>query len=117
MDFPGHLYNCETCHAAGTYSSVPLNTLASTYEANNGAVATPADVKTSLTSTPNASDIVTTPFAAACVSCHDSNSAQAHMKTQGGQVKVARSALILTGEACAVCHGAGKELDPAKVHK
>ena len=117
MDFPGVLNNCDTCHVTGSYSGVPLNTLASTYEANNGAVATPADVAKSLASTPNASDIVTTPFAAACVSCHDSNSAQAHMKTQGGQVKVARSALILTGEACAVCHGAGKELDPAKVHK
>ena len=117
LGFPGILRKCETCHVAGTYSSAPANALASTYEANNGAVATPADVKLSLASTPNASDRVTTPFTAACVSCHDSAPAQAHMKLNGGQIMVNRSALSLGGESCAVCHGAGRDQDPAAVHK
>ena len=117
LGFPGILRKCETCHVAGTYSSAPANALASTYEANNGAVATPADVKLSLASTPNASDRVTTPFTAACVSCHDSAPAQAHMKLNGGQILVNRSTLSLNGESCAVCHGAGRDQDPAAVHK
>jgi OmcA/MtrC family decaheme c-type cytochrome len=117
LGFPGILRKCETCHVSGTYSSVPANTLASTYEANNGAIAAPADVKLSLASTPNASDRVTTPFAGACVSCHDSSPAQAHMKLNGGQIMVNRSTLSLTGESCAVCHGAGRDKDPAAVHK
>ena len=86
-------------------------------EANNGAIATPADVKLSLASTPNASVRVTTPFAGACVSCHDSAPAQAHMKLNGAQILVNRSTLSLTGESCAVCHGAGRDKDPAAVHK
>ena len=65
---------------------------------------------------PNANDVVTTPFAAACVSCHDATTAQVHIKSNGGQIKVLRSALSLSGESCAVCHSAGKEFDPAKVH-
>ena len=117
LGFPGILRNCETCHAAGTYSGAPANALASTYEANNGAIATPADAKLSLASTPNASDRVTTPFAGACVSCHDSAPAQAHMKLNGGQIMVNRSTLSLGGESCAVCHGAGRDKDPAAVHK
>src|SRR3990172_2022603 len=109
LGFPGILRKCETCHVAGSYSSAPASTLASTYEANNGAVATPGDVKLSLASTPNASDRVTTPFTAACVSCHDSAPAQAHMKLNGGQIMVNRNTLSLTGEACVVCHGAGRD--------
>jgi hypothetical protein len=58
-----------------------------------------------------------TPFTAACVTCHDSAPAQAHMILNGGQIKVNRSALNSAGESCAVCHGAGAEFDPVKVHK
>lgn len=115
--FPNVLSNCEaSCHRSGTYSSVPANTLASIYEANNGTVPiTPAAYKLSFAQ-PNASDKVTTPFAAACVSCHDKVPAQAHISLNGGQIKANRSALALSGEACAACHAAGKEFDPVKVH-
>ena len=116
--FPGILSNCEVaCHKPGTYSSVPAGTLASTYEANDATFSpmTTAAYKTSFKQ-PNATDIVSSPSAAACVSCHDNAPAQAHMIGNGGQIKVLRSALVLANETCAVCHGGGREFDPAKVH-
>lgn len=122
IGFPGNLNNCESCHKAGTYSSVPANTLLTSVEADDGARTgaggsrIPADAKTSLNQ-PNLADKVTTPFTAACVSCHDGAVAKAHMATQGGQILVARSAANAAGEACAVCHAAGKPEDPAVVHK
>lgn len=131
MAFPGKLKNCETCHVSGTaaattFNTVPANTLASTYETIDAAydaaitagTATVALAKTALgLKTANATDHVTTPFAAACVSCHDSTAAKAHFTLNGGQLQVSRSLLVLTGEACNVCHGAGAQLDTAKVHK
>lgn len=124
MDFPGKLNNCATCHvsttsATTTYNTVPLSTLASTYESINAAyVATPTTVtaKAAL-SAANPEDKVTTPFAAACVSCHDSAPAQAHIRASGGQIQVARSMLALNNESCATCHGPGKAEDAAIVHK
>jgi OmcA/MtrC family decaheme c-type cytochrome len=126
MDFPGQLNNCETCHIAGTYSAVPLNALPSTYETVDAAydaaiatgTATTALAKGALsTTTANGTDRVTTPFAGACVSCHDSAASKAHIKLQGGQLQVNRSTAGLVGsESCATCHGAGRSEDPAIAH-
>ena len=121
IGFPAKLTNCENCHIRGTYSNVPANVLSSTQEADNGVFITgtsrtTADAKAALKQ-PNALDKVTTPFTAACVSCHDKAPAKAHMASNGGQILVARSAQNIAGEACAVCHAAGKEADPAVVHK
>ncbi len=121
IGFPGILKKCESCHISGTYSGVPANVLATTYEADNGVFVngtsrTTADAKAAL-SAPNAGDKVTTPFAAACVTCHDKSAAKAHIALNGGQVLALRSALNLAGESCGVCHGAGSEFDPVKVHK
>ena len=133
MDFPGKLNNCETCHTtatgdATTYNSVPAGALVSTYESVDaaydaaGAAATPAMAKAAL-NTSNTFDIVTTPFAAACVSCHDNNAAKAHMTINGGAVSLKRSLAqpslrtLEDVESCAVCHGPGRESDTKKVHK
>jgi OmcA/MtrC family decaheme c-type cytochrome len=127
MDFPGRLNNCEGCHVAGSYSGVPLNTLPSTYETIDAAYdaaitagnATTVHAKNALATTnANATDHVTTPFAAACVSCHDGASTQSHIKLQGGQIQVNRNTVgAVVGESCTTCHGAGKSEDPAVVHK
>lgn len=122
IKFPGNLQKCESCHKPGTYSSVPANTLVSTYEADNSArtgtagARTAADAKASL-ATPNVADSVTTPFTAACVSCHDKATPIVHMKSNGGQILVARNAANSALETCSVCHAAGRDADPAVVHK
>jgi OmcA/MtrC family decaheme c-type cytochrome len=120
IGFPGILNDCKSCHTPTGYSGVPANTLASRQEADNGVFLngtnrTPADAKAAL-ATVNANDLVTTPFTAACVSCHDSAIAKAHMNQNGGQVLALRSTLNLAGESCSVCHGAGATYDPVKVH-
>lgn len=130
MDFPGKLNNCETCHVTAlttdqkTYNFVPANTLMSTYESIDaayaagiaGGTATPAMAKTAL-NTASPTDIVSTPFAAACVSCHDNAATKAHVSLNGGVVKAARNTAVGDVEACAVCHGPGRDFDTVKVHK
>ncbi|HEY0885656.1 MAG TPA: OmcA/MtrC family decaheme c-type cytochrome [Ramlibacter sp.] len=124
MDFPGRLNNCETCHVAGTYSSVPLNALPSTYEsidaayaaAITGGTATPALAKAAL-STNNGTDRVTSPFAGACVSCHDSAAAKSHIQLQGGKLQVNRNSGVAGSESCVTCHGPGRSEDPVIAHK
>jgi OmcA/MtrC family decaheme c-type cytochrome len=134
MDFPGKLNNCETCHVTATadqktYDFVPAGALASTYESINaayaagiaGGSATTAQAKTAL-NTKNDQDIVRTPFAAACSSCHDNTPAQAHIAIMGGQLNVARSVALPASrpledvESCAVCHGPGRDFDTSRVH-
>jgi OmcA/MtrC family decaheme c-type cytochrome len=130
MDFPGKLNNCETCHvtaattAQKTYNFIPANSLMSTYESVNAdyaaailsGTATPAMAKASRT-TANATDIVTTPYAGACVSCHDNAAVKAHIRLNGGQLEVPRSMANPANESCAVCHGTGAEFDTVKVHQ
>ena len=134
MDFPGKINNCETCHVAGTFSSVPANALASTYEsidaayasAIGGATATTALAKTAL-NTANATDKVNSPYVAACIGCHSSTNAQTHFGLyKSAVVQQARSvfaATVASGTSdatagvCASCHGVGKDKDVVVVHK
>ncbi|MEK6374902.1 MAG: OmcA/MtrC family decaheme c-type cytochrome [Acidobacteriota bacterium] len=91
--FPGDRRNCATCHTAGSFL-LPL---------------------------PPGEDNVTTlrdyfspqgPATAACLGCHDGRDAAAHAylntTTFGGTAEPA--------EACATCHGIGKDQDVAKAH-
>lgn len=121
--YPGMLHECQTCHTYNGYSGASANTLASRQEADNGvflngANRTPADAEAALATT-NAADLMTTPFTASCVSCHDSSHAKHHMTMteHGGQIRVLRSAMDSTKESCVTCHGPGKPKDPIKVHK
>jgi OmcA/MtrC family decaheme c-type cytochrome len=61
--------------------------------------------------------LVSSPISAACFACHDTLAAKSHMQTQGGAIYEPRSSALLKGEACLVCHGAGKDKDVAAVHK
>ncbi|HCZ33559.1 MAG TPA: hypothetical protein DHV93_08970 [Holophagaceae bacterium] len=120
IGFPGILNNCQSCHTYNGYDGVPAKTLASRQEADNGVFLngtnrTPADAKAAL-ATINDDDMMTTPFTASCVSCHDSSAAKAHMTLNGGQVLVKRTTLNSAAESCAVCHGASAEFAPSKVH-
>jgi OmcA/MtrC family decaheme c-type cytochrome len=141
MDFPGRLTNCESCHvtytgatsgrgSVKTYATIPSGALVSTHESVDATysaaiaagTATPKMAKDSL-GTPNLTDIVRTPWAAACVSCHESDSTKAHVVINGGSLDVTRAAAqpavrpLEDVESCAVCHGPGREFDAAKVHK
>jgi OmcA/MtrC family decaheme c-type cytochrome len=127
-----------------TYAVIPAGSLVSTYESldwtyycaaqgkgytspnllcdSTPATATPKMAKDSLARA-NVTDTVSTPFTAACVSCHDGSTAKAHMSINGGSLNVTRAAAqpsprpIEDVESCAVCHGPGREFDTAKVHK
>ncbi len=134
MDFPGKINNCETCHVAGTFTSVPANALPSTYESIDAAyasaiaagTATTALAKTAL-NTANATDTVNSPYVAACVGCHASTKAQTHLSLFVNAVvqqprsvfaaNVAAGKTDVAAGACASCHGAGKEKDLAVAHK
>lgn len=124
LDFPGELNNCETCHIPGTYSNVPTNALASTNESVNVAGNTTTVLARAALDQPNDTDKVTSPYASACIGCHNSVPALSHIANSGGgKIDVSRSVFkagVLTsggGEGCAVCHGTGKGEDVAVVHK
>ncbi len=118
IGFPGILNNCQMCHTYNGYNVPTSGALLATRDQaiNVAGNTTPALAKAAL-ATSNATDLMITPFTATCFSCHDSAPAQAHMKLNGGQIRVARSALATAGESCAACHRSGADFDPVKVHK
>ncbi|MBE0619598.1 MAG: OmcA/MtrC family decaheme c-type cytochrome [Burkholderiales bacterium] len=130
--YPGILKNCETCHVAGSYdfsgtdnaAAVP-NRLYRTVAEGTTVTATfdtsPYIAQTAGTAygaswTPTtpaaATNLVNSPIAAACFSCHDSSTAQTHMSQDGGgSIYEARSTAMLKTENCLFCHGSGKLVD------
>jgi len=91
--FPGDLRNCSKCHA-GTAYQLPLNT-------GIANVNTPRDYFASQG-----------PATAACLGCHDSRDAAAHAYLNTTTFPGA----TISAEACATCHGAGKDWAAEKVH-
>jgi len=84
--FPASLKNCQLCHTPGTYLLPVRATLA--------------------TITPRGFQNPTPPTSTACISCHDSLSAEVH-----AFVNTAGSV-----ETCNVCHGEGREFAVSKLH-
>jgi OmcA/MtrC family decaheme c-type cytochrome len=110
VHFPGVLENCRTCHKPNTFT-LPLapGVLATTVDtgsilANPGYIADQAD------------DLVTTPAATVCATCHDSAIAQTHMEQNGAQFSILVTGVNNGAETCEVCHGPGRIADVSEVH-
>ena len=107
VHYPGKIYNCEGCHLADTYYPVdPDQVLGTTIDAND--TSTPAD------------DLVISPNAAVCSSCHIDTAARNHMLQNGADFdagKTAGNQLVTSGaEACDLCHGKGSVSDVGEAH-
>ena len=88
VTFPTEASACMTCHYEDTYrtDAVPANALMSTLVTTDGENATREAVIAARENMPNATDIVSSPIAAACGSCHTADAAQAHFEQNGGIV-------------------------------
>jgi OmcA/MtrC family decaheme c-type cytochrome len=139
--YPGVLNNCEQCHLPGTYdfssqssqaalpnliwSTVATGTIADTTAAQNSPyVATGNDYGTGFSAGAQAAGttLVNSPLTHACVGCHDSKSAIAHMRQNGGAFYETRSSFTKSGalenrETCMICHGSGRSADIKKAHR
>jgi OmcA/MtrC family decaheme c-type cytochrome len=93
VTFPGDRRNCAKCHVGTTYT-LPVATSAAS-------VTTPRDYFTTQG-----------PGTAACLGCHDNKDAAAHAYLN----TVTFPGATTGAEACATCHGVGKDWDAAKVH-
>ncbi len=140
VTFPGVLNNCLTCHVEGTYElPLPDDVLPSTERTTSGDPNEDRDtILASRDSVPNGTDLISTPTAATCYHCHDSDRAVAHMEQNGGQINVLLRETLTVGadfvgvgadtltrdevgvagmtEACAVCHGVDRIADLNIVH-
>ncbi len=106
--YPGHLNNCEGCHLEDTYYPVDPAVIPGT------TVDVGAD-RSSL-----ADDVVISPNASVCSSCHTSDVASQHMLQNGGDftaTKAETGALVSSGvETCSLCHGPGRSSDVRDMH-
>jgi OmcA/MtrC family decaheme c-type cytochrome len=122
--------NCLLCHTEGTYE-LPLtdNVLETTVRTTGTDDGLDGDdfaaVGTARGSVPNATDWVSTPTASTCYMCHDSATALAHIRQNGGVISIAnpdeasftQRQSVITVESCAVCHSSGKIADLNVVHQ
>lgn len=106
VHFPGKLGNCVTCHTDQGYK-LPLAA---------GVLATTVD--TSASAQDPSDDIVMTPIAAVCSSCHDDTVAKAHMTQNGANFSTSQAAIDAASvvEQCNVCHGDGRSAALDLVH-
>ncbi len=117
VTYPGKINNCEGCHLpstddepAGYYPVDSMLVSGTTFDANDP--------------TTFGDDVVTSPNAAVCSSCHMSSLARAHIEQNGGYfmrqgVKDAETGKMLPGadvETCALCHGPGRSADIRDMH-
>lgn len=98
VHYPAPLNHCNACHVNDSYQ-LPLQESVLATSVDAGAdKADPAD------------DVVTSPQAAVCASCHDSATAKTHMELNGASFATSQAdvdaGVVL--EQCSVCHGAGR---------
>jgi OmcA/MtrC family decaheme c-type cytochrome len=118
VTYPNELANCEACHMEGTYdTNLPMGELAGTRIVPS---ATPDDrtaVAAARGTVPNDEDIVWSPAAAACGSCHNGVQSVNHMIQNGSYIDGPRSGYLDGNvETCNVCHGTGRSVDAAVAH-
>lgn len=142
VTYPGVLKDCQQCHVAGSYDfSATANAAAApnllwTTEAkanmSNPTSAPSIGLSPWVTTLGNGQvdytndNLVSSPISSSCFGCHDSATALSHMQLNGGSLYV-RASTVTTGglrangfnkvEACAVCHGAGRDNDIAVMHR
>ncbi|MBT1443215.1 OmcA/MtrC family decaheme c-type cytochrome [Shewanella sp. JM162201] len=100
LNYPGDIGNCAQCHAKGDNGvltvALPLSSAVQPMALNDGSF--------------------TSPTAAVCSSCHESDSAKNHMTQQGGVFAGSKADASAGTESCATCHGQGGFVDVLKVH-
>ncbi|WP_129126617.1 OmcA/MtrC family decaheme c-type cytochrome [Geomonas oryzae] len=137
ITFPNMLGNCEACHVSqqsytpDVVSALVPRALPSTQVTRSAtSIATPttATLTAARATVPNPEDLVVAPITAACVSCHDTPLAKAHMQANGAQLGAAlngpsytdmgtlRTDLPSLTEQCVLCHGQGKVADVITMH-
>ena len=140
VKYPGVLKNCETCHLPGTYdfsnsaSSAALPNRLYRYTATGTLAASVStspyvttgvaygsgfsfNAATGVTTAAAGTTLVSSPITTACVACHDTSLAQAHMAANGGSFYVARSTALSQSETCMVCHATGRVADIKAMHE
>jgi OmcA/MtrC family decaheme c-type cytochrome len=106
VHYPGRLSNCTSCHTDSGFE-LPLD---------SGVLGSSID--TGADREDPSDDLVITPTAAACSSCHDDSVATAHMTANGASFSTSQAA-IDNGEVveqCSVCHASGRASDVAVKH-
>jgi OmcA/MtrC family decaheme c-type cytochrome len=115
VTYPGHLNNCEGCHLPPD----PRNDNYPYHPVEAGSIqGTTIDVGADLASPTD--DVVISPNASVCSSCHVSSLARTHMEQNGGNFAATKnpdgSLNPADVESCALCHGPGRSADVAEVH-
>ncbi|MCB1707787.1 MAG: OmcA/MtrC family decaheme c-type cytochrome [Halioglobus sp.] len=106
VQFPGDLSNCTACHTSDGFTlPLPSGVLGTTIDTGSNH-ASPVD------------DTVITPITAVCSSCHDGQTATAHMMDNGGSFDTTQKAIDegQVVETCDVCHATGRDADVAVKH-
>ena len=131
VEYPGILSKCDTCHLAGTYdfsATASASALPNRLYRTAAASTLTATVSTSPYVTAGtaygastAANLVISPIATVCFSCHDTDLAKAHMESNGGSIYAARGTVGSGGaldkiEQCTLCHLAGRVADIKTMH-
>jgi OmcA/MtrC family decaheme c-type cytochrome len=128
VEYPGS--GCTQCHVDGGFdysnnaAAVP-NILWPTVATGTAAASISTSpyvvLGTAYGSAGAGTNLMSSPISSVCFSCHDSAAATAHIVAGGGEIYVARSAVggatLINTETCLTCHGPGKLLPIADVHK
>ena len=127
IGYPGNIGNCSACHldntinfgASASAAAVPnmlLNTTASGDVVDNDSKSPWAEVG-NYGARGDDANLVNSPIASACTSCHDTGLAISHIRANGGSFYATRSeAAAKQPESCLLCHGAGKIADIKVMH-